>query len=1120
MRVTDEFKNPIANHTVNFEVMSRIEANGGSLDGAVDLKKTKTTDSNGLVSVQFTLGQNAGNKINRIEARAEYNGINLTNSPVVFLISATPSNADNIILVAGNEQTGTVGKYLATDLAVMARDQYMNPVKGHPIQFRIIVGAADFAALGADTLLTKVVDTGSDGIARVKWRLGRKAGLDRNIVEASSTNGTTPLKNSPIRFTAIANPDVTDGRRSSIMAVDAVANADGTSKASIKVSLKDKYENAVTGKYVTLLSSDVSSNITQPLSTTDVNGDAIGYVGSTKAGQKWIRARDVNSNVSIADSVKVTFRPLPAYEIARTSVNDGDSQTRNVGTALPLALRVIVRDMFGNPIANHPVTFMPTQGGGEMLDPQVIYTDSLGIAQSRYKLGSQAGVNFIEARAAKSDGSGASLNNSPVRFTEVGVKSSPSKLLVIGGDGQKAAPGGQLPDLLKVRLEDVNGHPLAGETVKFSVLINNGAITSNNPVTTNMFGEASAQAMAGTGAGSTLFSANLPAYPPIAAVTFTTTTEVTPAQARKLVYLSGGDQRGTVGRTLFNGLAVRVEDAYGNPVANVAVTFLVVDDASIQGKGTLANGGTTMSVLSNPQGIASAAYTLGTRAGLNKIRAAAVNLQPAFVEFLVYGDADYPYCMEKVENPNLYGQVGKRMVFPIQVLVKDQYGNPARGGMVSFVVVPGSGSIDGPSPGDLGCQWSGECLLDTRQAGRQRGFGHRQPAVRIADGSLQRPRRYSKLFRSSSLPKEFAVHEGEPLCFAITATDADGDQIFYSARNLPDGATFELDPSNINTFCWTPAFDQGDRVYYPVFSVQDNRGGIDVDSVKITVLNDNRPPIIVVVDPTAEVVKLKLLESKTFTIQAEDPDNDVIYYAWKVNDQNVGSSSTFTFESRYYQMGNYIVTADIYDSEHKISRVWMVQISLTSVEMKSFTCSSVEYQGISLNWQTTSENDNLGFNVLRSRSEKGAYEKINRELIAAQPAGQYTWVDKNVISGERYFYKVEDISKSGLATQHGPVSADVPVPKQFELSQNYPNPFNPSTHIRYQMPAAGKVLLQIYNTNGQLIRTLVDGQVQPGFHQVLWDGRSDAGVPVVTGVYYYRIIANGMSVTKKMAMLK
>ena len=298
----------------------------------------------------------------------------------------------------------------------------------------------------------------------------------------------------------------------------------------------------------------------------------------------------------------------------------------------------------------------------------------------------------------------------------------------------------------------------------------------------------------------------------------------------------------------------------------------------------------------------------------------------------------------------------------------------------------------------------------------------------------------------------------------------------------------------------------------------DSDGGIDIDSVKIVVTNENRAPRLVSWEPASESFKIPPLASQTFYIQVEDPDNDPIYYTWRLNGQVVGSSSSYTFDSRYYPLGNnYMIMVEYGDATHTATLVWSI---VTAVELKSFTCASVAYQGITLSWQTASETDNMGFNVLRSRTEKGTYEKINPDLISPRMDGQYNWVDKSAKAGERWYYKLEDISRSGLATQHGPVSADMPVPTRFELAQNYPNPFNPVTNIRYQLPADGKVTLQIFNTNGQLIRTLVDGEVPAGYHQIVWDSCNDSGSRVVSGIYYYRIIANGTSVTKKMALLK
>ena len=94
------------------------------------------------------------------------------------------------------------------------------------------------------------------------------------------------------------------------------------------------------------------------------------------------------------------------------------------------------------------------------------------------------------------------------------------------------------------------------------------------------------------------------------------------------------------------------------------------------------------------------------------------------------------------------------------------------------------------------------------------------------------------------------------------------------------------------------------------------------------------------------------------------------------------------------------------------------------------------------------------------------------------------------------------------------------IPSAYGLGQNYPNPCNLNTQIGYQLPQAGKVTLTIYNVRGQLVRTLVNEQKPAGYHSVMWDGRSDNGMQVSSGIYFYKIQAGKFIKTKKMVLLK
>lgn len=96
------------------------------------------------------------------------------------------------------------------------------------------------------------------------------------------------------------------------------------------------------------------------------------------------------------------------------------------------------------------------------------------------------------------------------------------------------------------------------------------------------------------------------------------------------------------------------------------------------------------------------------------------------------------------------------------------------------------------------------------------------------------------------------------------------------------------------------------------------------------------------------------------------------------------------------------------------------------------------------------------------------------------------------------------------------------IPTAFMLEQNFPNPFNPRTEISFQVAgeAAKPVDLSIYSLRGTKVRTLVSGALDPGTYTVTWDGRSDRGENLPSGVYFYNLTADGESYTRKMILAK
>ena len=92
---------------------------------------------------------------------------------------------------------------------------------------------------------------------------------------------------------------------------------------------------------------------------------------------------------------------------------------------------------------------------------------------------------------------------------------------------------------------------------------------------------------------------------------------------------------------------------------------------------------------------------------------------------------------------------------------------------------------------------------------------------------------------------------------------------------------------------------------------------------------------------------------------------------------------------------------------------------------------------------------------------------------------------------------------------------DLTGPEQFILCQNYPNPFNSSTTIRYSSPARSHMTLTVYNMLGQQVATLVEGEVEAGYHEVTFDASNRA-----SGVYLYRLTAGGYVQTCRLILLR
>ncbi len=184
-------------------------------------------------------------------------------------------------------------------------------------------------------------------------------------------------------------------------------------------------------------------------------------------------------------------------------------------------------------------------------------------------------------------------------------------------------------------------------------------------------------------------------------------------------------------------------------------------------------------------------------------------------------------------------------------------------------------------------------------------------------------------------------------------------------------------------------------------------------------------------------------------------------------------------------------------------------------------------EGIQLHWKTSAENNNRGFYIYRDGI------RIS-DLIEGQgtttEAHEYTFLDRNVKPNEIYRYMISDIEEGTNNEEfHAEIAivADVnilgnstAVPQIYALHDAYPNPFNPKTTIRFDVAKRTNVNLSIYDANGNLVRTLVDGIREADFHEVVWSGTDGSGQEVNSGLYIYRLDTDDFSESKQMILLK
>ena len=335
---------------------------------------------------------------------------------------------------------------------------------------------------------------------------------------------------------------------------------------------------------------------------------AVAALGAVAAG---CGGKKSDSSESSTTTAPITVGGAPTSELLLVS---GGNQTATAGDQFAQPIRVMAQDSQGNPLANVQVLFQPTvdalgQGSLEfqIATPSVTTGDD-GMAETFVTAGTVAGGNHVRVMAPELAGS------SNLLVPNFATPAAATALVLESGDTQAAVAGANFGSPLVVAVTDQFGNAVPDTQVTFAVATGEAIVLTPSTVT-DAGGLAQTLITAGQAAQPVTITATVAGI--AAPITFTL--NITPGPASQLVIVSGDAQSGIAGSALPAACVIGVRDPFGNAIADSTVTF-----AAATGGGSV----TPASAMTNAQGQAQTALTLGTTLGANTVTATVTGLTP------------------------------------------------------------------------------------------------------------------------------------------------------------------------------------------------------------------------------------------------------------------------------------------------------------------------------------------------------------------------------------------------------------------------------------------------------------------------------------------------------------
>jgi hypothetical protein len=250
--------------------------------------------------------------------------------------------------------------------------------------------------------------------------------------------------------------------------------------------------------------------------------------------------------------------------------------------------------------------------------------------------------------------------------------------------------------------------------------------------------------------------------------------------------------------------------------------------------------------------------------------------------------------------------------------------------------------------------------------------------------------------------------------------------------------------------------------------------------------------------------------------QPNEPLYDGTQSTWVQEEMDLTGRNATQNKFQFQLKTDYGVTEDGWYVDDILIYVY----GIVPVELSSFTATAFSNEVI-LNWTTSSELNNMGFEIERkSLSNNYGWQTISFVEGSGTSTNiiDYSFTDKNPIRGT-LLYRLKQIDFDGSFRIYTTEGVNFEGVYNYALEQNYPNPFNPSTSINYSIPVLGNVNLKVYNLLGSEVAVLVDEYKEAGNYSVEFS-TEDLKNSLGSGVYIYTLKSGSFTQTRKMVVLK